>query len=436
MGTSSRRSAQDLADTLVSQAVGAQVDGDAAGLSRAVALLAEQPGVAGWQGAAGLAILARLLRSVTVGWHLGWQPAELVRHLGRVFGPMHERLVTDAIAAEMRGYAAATVDERWAAQLTALGATPWWDEDACLLEAWQAVGRLGRAGRTGRPAVIRCALEVLFALATLPRLTQLCPPPGDARGVPGTGGGTGASQAAPNVDRRKLDRVRALLAKAESTGFPDEAEALTARAQELMARYSIDDALLAAHAGAGQGGSQAAAKRLFLDNPHESAKAMLLRVVASANRCQSIWHSGLGLGTVLGFPGDLAAVELLFTSLLAQATTAMVRAGARRDGHGRSRTSAFRQSFLTSYAQRVGERLAQAAAAAEQQAAAQASAADLLPVLAARNRVVDDAVSRMFPELTTRAVAGAQDREGWFRGRAAADLATLLAHREVAGDAA
>jgi hypothetical protein len=422
------QSARELADDLVSQAVAAQVDGDAAGFSQAVASLAERPGVSGWERAAGLAIHARLLRSVTVGWHLGWQPAELVRHLGRVFSLMHERLVTDVIAAEMRGYAAAAIDERWAAQLTALGATKW-DDDACLVEAWQAkYGLEGVAGGLARAAVIRRALEVVFALATLPRLSQICPPPGTARRA-------APSHEGPEVDRRKLDRVRALLAKAESTDFPEEAEALTARAQELMARYSIDEALLAATAGA-LGNNNAAARRLFLDNPHESAKAMLLGVVASANRCRSIWHSDLGLGTILGFPADLVAVDLLFTSLLAQATSAMVRAGARRDAHGRSRTSAFRQSFLTSYAQRVGERLAQAAAAAQRHAADETGSQDLLPVLAARSALVDAAVSQMFPELTTHAVGAAHDREGWVRGRAAADLATLLAHHELAGDAA
>ena len=37
-----------------------------------------------------------------------------------------------------------------------------------------------------------------------------------------------------------------MLAKAESTTFPDEAEALTAKAQELMDRHAIDRAMLAA----------------------------------------------------------------------------------------------------------------------------------------------------------------------------------------------
>src|SRR6202035_869120 len=50
-----------------------------------------------------------------------------------------------------------------------------------------------------------------------------------------------------------LDRVRKLLAKAEAEGVtPPEAEALTAKAAELMARYGIDRARVAASRPAGQ----------------------------------------------------------------------------------------------------------------------------------------------------------------------------------------
>jgi hypothetical protein len=125
-------------------------------------------------------------------------------------------------------------------------------------------------------------------------------------------------------DRRMLDRVRALLAKAESTEFPKEAEALSARAQELMARHRIDRALLAAASG---GAGEPSGRRLAVDSPYEAPKTVLLDVVATANGCRLVWHRSLGLCTVLGFPGDLDAVELLFTSLLAQATAAMVHAG-------------------------------------------------------------------------------------------------------------
>jgi hypothetical protein len=46
---------------------------------------------------------------------------------------------------------------------------------------------------------------------------------------------------------RVLSKIRALLAKAEATGYAAEAEALTAKAQHLMTRHAIDEALLLAH---------------------------------------------------------------------------------------------------------------------------------------------------------------------------------------------
>jgi hypothetical protein len=80
--------------------------------------------------------------------------------------------------------------------------------------------------------------------------------------------------------------------------------------------------------------------------------------------------------------------------------------------------------------------LSAATGAVEQQAAADSPVANLLPVLAARHRAVDEAVGEMFPELTQHAVGSAHDREGWLSGRAAADLATLHERRQVTGDAA
>lgn len=45
--------------------------------------------------------------------------------------------------------------------------------------------------------------------------------------------------------------MRGLLAKAEATEFEQEAEALTAKAQQLIARHAVDGALL--HAGSDVG---------------------------------------------------------------------------------------------------------------------------------------------------------------------------------------
>jgi hypothetical protein len=363
-----------------------------------------------------------LRASVTAAWRHGWQPAELVRHVSREMGDAGAGMAADMIAEEMCAYAAATVDDRWRAQLAALGCEVWWGNDAgAYLGRWGA-----RRAHSGEDAV-RTGLELLHVLRHLVILPRLGPLPGTAG--PRVTGGAGAE-----ANERILSKVRALLAKAESTEFAEEAEALSARAQELMTKYSIDHALLAAQAGRRD---EPAGRRVAVDAPYEVAKASLLGAVAKANRCRTVLYERLGTSAVIGFGADLDAVELLFTSLLVQANSAMLRAGAKRDRHGRSRTRAFRQSFLVAYAVRIGERLAGVADEAERRAAAEAPGRSLLPVLAARNEAVDEAVDAMFGDSLTHArAARVTDAEGWYSGRAAADLANLRGHREVSSRSA
>ena len=401
----------------------------------------------GWTEAVSRVIVEYLRASVASAWQRGWQPAELARHVGRELSADHAAMVADMITAEMLGYAAATVDARWAAQTAALeaagpGKGAWWGSDPDYLRARYALGRDAEFIVT-----VATAVETLHVFRHLPALERLLPLPGSARAAASEQtASTGPASAAP-ADERMLSRIRALLAKAESTEFAEEAEALSGRAQELMAKYSIDHALLAAETGQTEtpGG-----RRIAVDNPYEAPKATLLQIVAKANRCRVVWSRELGLVTVIGFPADLDAVELLFTSLLVQANTAMLRTGGKRDGAGRSRTRAFRQSFLLAYAVRIGERLSEAAdhaeqeAVAEQRAAAGAGAsttdgvaarkgADLVPFLAARHQAVDDAVDGMFGATLTRSRSvRATDAEGWNSGRAAADLASLHSRAPVA----
>jgi hypothetical protein len=295
----------------------------------------------GWSRTVSTCLAGAIRASVAAAWRHGWQPAELARHVARELGPAHERVVAAMMANQMCGYPAATVDERWAAQVSQLGTTARWDSDGDYLDAQREL-----AGGWDSYAVIATVIHVVHLLQHLQVLEPLCPLPGDAR--------AGAARTHSDADERVLSKIRALLAKAESTEFPEEAEALSARAQELMAKYSIDHALLAARTGHKD---DPAARRLMIDNPYEEPKASLLQTIAVANRCRTIWHKELGMSTVVGFPADLDAVELLFTSLLVQANGAMVRQGAKRDAHGRSRTRAFRQSFLIAYTVHIGERL-------------------------------------------------------------------------------
>jgi hypothetical protein len=413
-GQRSAPSQRELVAVAVGEATRAVCRGDRPTFDTYLELLATEK-APGWTQTVSREIAGFFRSSVTAAWRHGWQPAELARHAGRELGDRHASMTADMIADEMRGYAAATVDDRWAAQVAPLDDGSWRGSDADYLGAWQ-----GRQGRTGKETVAT-AIELLHLLQHLPVLERLCPLPGTAH--------SGSSPAHCGADERILSKIRALLAKAESTEFPEEAEALSARVQELMAKYSIDQAVLAAQEG--RKGSPAG-RRLPVDNPYESPKASLLQTIAKANRCRTIWHKELGMSTVVGFPADLDAVELLFTSLLVQANTAMLRAGAKRDAHGRSRTRAFRQSFLIAYAIRIGERLSQATEHAEQQAATASPVQDLLPVLKVRQQAVDDAIDEMFGDTVTSGRAmRATDAEGWYSGRAAADLAALQNHGQV-----
>jgi hypothetical protein len=231
------------------------------------------------------------------------------------------------------------------------------------------------------------------------------------------------AHAPEGVDPKVLARVRALLAKAESTAFPEEAEALSAKAQELMGRHALEQAMLGGTAASGE--RPASARRIWLDAPYTSAKSSLVHQVAAANRCRAVSLDALDMVTVVGDEADLGGVELLVTSLLVQADRAMIAAG--RAAPQRSRTRSFRHAFLLAYATRIGERLAEAAHEAQARARAELGES-LLPVLAARAEVVERTVGELFPRVTRRRFS-VGNGAGWAAGRAAADAARLSPER-------
>jgi len=417
-GLSSGRFTPDLVDAVIDAAASARVRHDAGGCDAAVSLLALGP--SGPDGAAVVdrALGLRLLGAVTDAWARGWQPADLARVAQRQLARSPARLVACAVVRELRSYAPAAVPARWRDQVDDLDPG---DVVATRAAAAATAGvgdsRWAVAGQgVERPSAVRVAVDCLAFLQGVPRVPKLGPAPGEAAASAASGGG---------VDARVLHRVRGLLAKAESTTFPDEAEALTAKAQELMARHAIDAAVVAAERGRGP---DVGGRRLSVDDPYAGAKAILVEAIASANRCRSVWSKDLGYATVFGDDGDLDAVELLYTSLLVQAARAMFApgAGARRASAGSTR--AYRQSFLVSFASRIGDRLRQAVEAATDAYADQH--ATLLPVLASRRVAAEAACDESFPRVRPTTVS-ANDRAGWRAGREAADAAQLDVHTSV-----
>ncbi|MGW2677834.1 DUF2786 domain-containing protein [Streptomyces sp. NPDC001436] len=382
----------ELVDRAFAAALYAQDD---AGLDVGASVLAA--GAEAW-GGVGRELLQRGEGFVRRAWERGWRPADVLRLVRRELGEVHLRVAGDVIDAEARRYA--RLPDGWGAGQV------WWSGDQTYAE------ELARRERADRFTLATAVLELYRLLVRLPSIEPVGPVPGDP-----------AADALEHahIEPKMLGRIRALLAKAEATTYPEEAEALSAKAQELMARHTVDEALLAV-----RGGGPArvpGACRIGVEPPYEEAKAVLLDAVATANRCRAVWNSAYEFSTVVGFESDLEAVELLYTSLLVQGTAAMTRAEAAQRAGGRKRTKTFRQSFLLAYASRLGRRLAETA---EHTAA---ETPDHLPALRARDVAVSSRADEMFPRTTTTRLRGATDHAGWEDGTAAADAAHMGGRR-------
>jgi hypothetical protein len=383
---------------------------------RAVHDLVTHPDVDGWRPGVETFMHEQIRDAVRAAWRLGWQPADVVRVASKRFSGITVALGRDAVADELSVYDPNTVDPRWFSQLEAVDARVWWPRDRTYLRA-----RIEKP-RALWSTVMASSLELLCLVVTLRRLERLGPVPGEFRRVASRGGDVGARAA--EVGEKVLARIRAMLAKAEATTSEAEAAAFTAAAHERMARYSIDIAMVEAN-DPGGGSSRPQGRRIGIDSPYESPKAMLLDAVAKANRCSSIWSRDLGFATVIGFEVDVIATETLFTSLLLQATTALEWSDMLVSNPKRARSRAFRHSFLVAYASRIQERLTLITAAQTQAASAGSAGDRLLPVLASRNQAVESLVAELFPHLKRQASVSYSDPAGWNSGLGAADQANL-----------
>jgi hypothetical protein len=227
-----------------------------------------------------------------------------------------------------------------------------------------------------------------------------------------------------------LDRVRKLLAKAEAEGVtPPEAEALTAKAAELMARYGIDRALLAAtRPETDKPGSRI----IDIGNPWAQVRAHLLAGLAGAMRCQCILlnpdrsgpdRSGPERGGarvhVFGYQSDLERADILYTSLLLQMAHGLTAAAVPARV---SSVRAWRRSWLLGFAAAVVARVK----AAEDRAAATSSAAErsgpsTALVLADRSVVIRRNMEQAYPVTRQARVTytGNGYRDGYAKGQQA-----------------
>jgi hypothetical protein len=350
-----------------------------------------------------------LLTALEAAWERGWQPADVV-HIARREATSGSVPLAVALIGEhaRRNDAVYRAPDAWVEQLSELGALA--PGDPAVVSAWY------QAERRAPAEAWRIVLQLVGVLHAAVRIDGLLPPPsrwGPRRTAP-------AENPNPSADRA-LRRIRGLLAKAESTEFPDEAESLTAKAQELMTRHAVDAALL--EVGPSMTDGRAVdTRRVHVQDPYVRAKMQLLAAVAEANDVRVVWYSSLGIANLVGGHADLAAVELLFTSLLLQVARAL--SAAERPSERRSASRSFRRSFLLGYAHRIGERLQAARRSATEEAAAEHDV-DLLPVLRSRQAAVEERVAELFPRVRATRSRASVDAGGWYAGREAAERADV-----------
>lgn len=206
-------------------------------------------------------------------------------------------------------------------------------------------------------------------------------------------------------EEKTLDKVRKLLAKAEAEGVtPEEAEALTAKAAELMARYGIEQAQLESR-GAQPSQFIPAERVIGIGNPWASVRATMLGGIAKAMRCKCVQLNNSGKPGVrvhvFGAEADIERAEMLYTSLLLQMASALRNAQA--PAYVRS-TRAWSRSFLLGYVSAVCARVREAEGSAREQAKRQDAASGTKStelVLVSREQQISAAVRETYPHIRT-----------------------------------
>lgn len=232
------------------------------------------------------------------------------------------------------------------------------------------------------------------------------------------------------IEDKQLARIRALLAKAENeAATPAEAEAYTAKAVELMAKYGVDRAMLAE---ADPASDVPGDRVITMTGSYAKDKQNLCSQIAMALGCKSVLRTRYPNGVktlsvhLFGYGADLDRAEMLFTSLLLQSAQAL---SATRTPYGEN-TAAYRRSWLAGYAATVAQRLTEAetrahsAAESARSAGTRAGERSFALVLVDRTALVEARLAQEYPSLG-KARARKLSGYGWYDGAGAGRRANL-----------
>jgi hypothetical protein len=225
------------------------------------------------------------------------------------------------------------------------------------------------------------------------------------------------------TDHALISKVRKLLAMAEGTANPNEADVFSRKAAELIAEHRIQPDQLRD----GAAGDLAIDEFVLGRGASVRGRLSLLQAVAEGHGCRVVFQARPEgtVAMVAGYRADLDTVGLLYHSLHTQA-------GARMAAERRATAAAtqrWRRSFLFGFADQIHTMLHEAARDASERSHPSSAA---LPVLRARERRVDEFARQRFGRVVSARKPKAATVHGFVAGREAAARADL-GRRRVAG---
>jgi len=220
-----------------------------------------------------------------------------------------------------------------------------------------------------------------------------------------------------------LERIQGLISKAESTEFAEEAEAFMAKAQELLAKYSLSEFDLKLVKD-GQMNDTVKTIAVLISEPCAPAKLQLIGAVARANNVKVVrgqyqkrssknavpndWRTkepmrilssdnksvNYRTAWLTGFTRDIDAVTMLYTSMLIQINATL----AKEDIPAYVNRGTFMSHFIQGFATTVRVRLAKAKGISEKELIDEAreNGHDMLPILKSRLKQVEAEYERMW----------------------------------------
>lgn len=229
------------------------------------------------------------------------------------------------------------------------------------------------------------------------------------------------------MDNKIIDRVNALLAKAESTEHAAEQEAFFAKAQELIAAHAIASHML----GSDRHDDALGAEVVPIVAPYILQKAILLQAIATASGGTVLRSGSQRYGFTYQLIGRASARQNIL-ALFASIQVAGVRAAYAADIPEWESARRFRSSFMSAFATRIGTRLREANAVASDKARNEGGGATMAIVLRDAKREIDSWIRNEYGK-TGKVTTRTSSRSGREAGDAAGRSANIGGHSVSGG---